>query len=98
MDYFEQVIFPPLPKEEKETYTMGSNLPYWFEYDSIGTKMMVRCPECDKVYRYSRVLKDSFPEDIVPGIHENPVFFKTEWTINCPDYSIHNEKRVRLLV
>ena len=98
INYFEQVIFPPLTKEEKEPHIGRLNLSYWFEYDSIGTKMMVKCPECNKVYRYSRLQKDTCQGDIVLGVRENMIFFKTEWTINCPDYSIHDEKRVRLLV
>lgn len=97
MSYFDQIIFPPLPKEEREDKLI-LNLPYWFEYDAIGTKMMVRCPKCDKIYRYSRLQQDTHPAEIVPGIQENPKFFLTEWIVNCPHYSIHDEKKMRDLI
>jgi len=100
MNYFRQIIFPPIPKKVEEIVSqrfeedIESNytfldLRYWFEYLEGMTKFMVRCPTCGEVYCYSRVTSETHTQDIVKAIKENTKFFTTEWIGNCPKIKDH---------
>lgn len=100
MNYFRQIIFPPIPKVEKEEETIISfgtsdedadilNLRYWFEYTPEFTKFMVRCPICSKTYCYSRLTKHTTALDIKAGIADNVKYFLSEWAFNCPNIKKH---------
>lgn len=103
MSYFEQIIFPPLPKvissyvEEEEIIPFGRDLgdildlKYWFEYLPTSIRFMVRCPTCNKIYCYSTLGIHAKPYMIEEGIKDTPKFFIGEWKENCPDASIHSE-------
>ena len=97
MNYFSQIIFPPLLKpmiipteNEKIIFPGGKlNLDYWFEYTGISTRLMVRCPCCNRTYQYSQLQKDTEPYEIASGINDNLNFFASEFSINCPDKYTH---------
>ncbi len=101
MNYFEQIVFPPIPKVESGSVEEENIIPfdcilgnlldlkYWFEYTAEGTKFMVRCPTCGKVYCYSRLGRRTTAHDIEPGIKDNPKFFTEQWIAECPNKKEH---------
>lgn len=50
---------------------------------------MVRCPICNRIYRYSWVDKTTNLMDLDRDIETLPEFFKSEWEIHCPSYNNH---------
>lgn len=87
MTYFKQVIFNPISKQKITRIFVQR---YWFEFTGTEARFMVRCPVCAKTYCYCNV-RSATRWDLLDEIEKNEPFFIEEWSMHCPDNSIHNE-------
>jgi len=92
MSIFEQTIFPPVIKPEKNNYDLINwGLDYWFVHNNVGITMMCRCPICEINYAYSHLKLGTNPEQIYNNIKENERMFYREFVFNCPEKKGHYE-------
>lgn len=88
MNYFEQVIFPPLPKISKVVLDL-----YVFAYWVVGTnpkELWVKCPICNETYM--SIVFHMSGEMIKKYIEEYKPFHYRKIIRECPNKAKHPEE------